>query len=147
MFYGANGKLFCIEINARQGGNGIPYMIEQHCGINMYKLLVTTAMGDMEYYNIVKHNRRVYRYVSRHPVFSSVSGIYKGLSLSDDIKPHIQSINELYVDGDKVNKCAMASDVIAFVDVCFDNREQQIEFVNDIERHISPIVQPVEENQ
>ena len=49
MYYTGEHELFVIEINARQGGNNIPGMIEKHCGIDMYHLLVTTAMGH-DYY-------------------------------------------------------------------------------------------------
>ena len=49
LYYTSGHKLFCIEINARQGGNNIPVMVRKHSGLDMYKLLVTTAMGHDDY--------------------------------------------------------------------------------------------------
>lgn len=51
LYYTSEHKLFCIEINARQGGNNIPVMVRKHSGIDMYKLLVTTSMGHDDYLN------------------------------------------------------------------------------------------------
>ena len=49
LYYTSGHKLFCIEINARQGGNNIPVMVRKHSEIDMYKLLVTTSMGHDDY--------------------------------------------------------------------------------------------------
>ena len=68
-FYTEDDKLFFIEINARQGGNGIPYMIKKHCGIDMSRLLVTTATGDDTYFNDVLTTKHCSRLVSRLQCF------------------------------------------------------------------------------
>ena len=140
MFYEKKGHLFCIEINARQGGNGIPYIIEKHCGVNMYKLLVTTSMGDNTYLNEILSNNRKTRYISRHPVFSYSSGIYKGIFISDEIKPFVEQVIELKSIGDFVDECHNATNVVAFIDLVFKNRQQQLKLIKAIEKHIYPLI-------
>jgi biotin carboxylase len=144
LYYSKTEKLFCIEINTRQGGNGIPEIIQKHCGIDMYKLLVTTVMGDLQYFDEIYNLNRQYKYISRHQIFSHVDGIYQGISIGKEIKPYIDNIKEFKQIGDNVNACSMAGDIIAWVDLEFDNREQQISFVKDIENYIFPIVDEVQ---
>lgn len=141
LYYGEEKRLFCIEINARQGGNGIPLMVQKHCGIDMYKLLVTTVMGHDEYYNQVINAEREYHYVSRHPVFSHVAGRYTGIQLSEAIKPFVTSIQTYGFEGQVIHRGIMARDKVAMVDLEFPNREIQLQLVQSIEDHIMPQVE------
>lgn len=140
MFYGRAHNLFCIEMNVRQGGNGIPKMIEKHCGINMYRLLVTSAMGDLRYLNSLKTQIRKYRFVSRHPVFSHVDGEYEGLFFSPEILPFVVGAEACAKRGQHVNAGRTSKDALAMVDLEFDTREHQLKYVDRIEDHIKPVV-------
>lgn len=147
LYYGKNHELFCIEINGRQGGNGIPEMIRKHCGINMYKLLVTTVMGDNSYLEEILSQKREYRFVSRHPVFSRVHGTYQGVELSPEIKPFVTRVEDFFQRGQLARPGEMARDKVALVDLEFETREQQLYYVNIIEDHIKPVIMEVENDQ
>lgn len=136
MYFTKENQLFVIEINPRQGGNSIPFLVEQHCGIDMYKLLVTTCVGDFEYYNFLKNFKRKCNYVSRHPVFSYSDGIYNGIFLSDDVKKYVVKLEETKKYGDIVNKCTNATDVVGFVNLSFENYDIQKEICENLEDKI-----------
>lgn len=140
LYYSDRHKLFCIEINARQGGNGIPEMVHKHSGIDMHKLLVTSAMGDFAYFHQVLEEEHTCRFVSRHPVFSRINGRYQGVEISAEIHPFVKDIQNLAEIGQEVKRGQMARDKIALVDLEFDTREQQLYFVKQIEEHIIPII-------
>lgn len=147
LYYGKNHELFCIEINGRQGGNGIPEMIRRHSGIDMYKLLVTTVMGDDSYFEQILSEKREYRFVSRHPVFSRVSGTYQGVELSEEIKPFVTGVQDFFERGQLARPGEMARDKVALVDLEFETREQQLYYVDNIEEHVKPIIAEVENDQ
>ena len=56
--YFTEDQVFVIEINPRQGGNFIPKLIQEHTGIDMYKLLVSTSVNDLSYYNSLNSYKR-----------------------------------------------------------------------------------------
>lgn len=140
LYYTGDDKLFCIEINARQGGNGIPDMVYKHSGIDMYKLLVTTVMGDMEYFDEVVCCEHECNFVSKHPVYSHVDGAFEELYISEQIRPFVKDIKMLKCEGEQVRAVLMAGDMIALIELEFESREQQIYFVDIIEEHIYPVV-------
>ena len=123
MYFDASGRLFIIEINCRQGGNGIPAVIQDHCGIDMYRLLVTTAVGDNEYLKEVAAGTDVMNYVSRHPVYSSVDGIYRGMYIDSEIKDYVTAVNEVKKIGDRVERVKNAKSVVGFVSMEFPSYE------------------------
>lgn len=143
-YFTNDDNLFFIEFNARQGGNGIPEVILRHSGVDFTKLLVTSAVGDMYYFEKIMHEKIDCRFVSRHPLFwtgDKYSGCYKGVGCSDEIKPFIAEISEIEDKNMLIHPAQNASDCLAFIDLEFTSREQQIEFVSDIESHIWPIVE------
>ena len=70
MFFDSSDRLFVIEINVRQGGNGIPGTILKHSNINFTKLLVSLSVKDERYYQEVKESISECRYLCRHPIYS-----------------------------------------------------------------------------
>ena len=139
MFYTTGNRLFCIEINPRQGGNGIPGLVQQHCGVDMYRLLVTTAMGDNGYFEEVLSHARSCRYIVRQMVFSHQDGIFREVYIAPELKPYVTDVRVFPEPGDAVYACCSAADIIAWVDLEFETREQQISFLKMIEEEIYPI--------
>lgn len=140
MYFTKQGAPFIIEINARQGGNNIPKTIEKHCGIDMYRLLVTTCAGDNSYYETLKNNTRYYRKLTHLCVFSYKEGIYNGLFIDHKFAPNVIDIVEEKMKGDPVEKCINAESVVAFVDLSFDAEEEQLQFSLNADDYIYPIV-------
>ena len=139
-YFSKNGELFVVEINPRQAGNCIPHLIKEHTGIDFTKLLVSLAVDDKSYYEYLKSYERENNYITLQVVFSDKTGIYDGLFIDKEIKPFINWINEFYKKGDKVNKAISAEDLVAHVDLKFDNIDQQRKFTSDIEKFIYPVV-------
>ena len=141
MYFDKKGRLFIIEINCRQGGNGIPSMVRLHSGIDMYKLLVTTAVGDYQYFDEVKNKKRDCNYVSRHPIFSTKNGMLKGLYIDNRIREYIKGIDLEKTKGDTVEKVKNATDVVGFASLQFPDYETQHKTVDIIEELIYPQVE------
>lgn len=140
LFYTSTGKLFCIEINPRQGGCGMPDLVEKYCGANMYKLLVTTAMGDYAYFDALMKDRRQGKYIVRQEVFSHTTGTLQQLSILPELQPYVIDIHYLRKPGDPVNSVRMAGDIVAWVDLEFETREQQLKMLRQIKEEIYPVV-------
>ncbi|MBR6208182.1 MAG: hypothetical protein IKQ69_04220 [Oscillospiraceae bacterium] len=140
MYFTQDNRLFVIELNPRQGGAGIPAFIFRHCGIDMHKLLVTTAVNDDRYFNSLKQFNRECHYISRHSVFSHSAGVYKGIHCSPIIQKYVKKIEERIPCGEEVQACSNGTDVLAFVDLEFESYELQHRYCDDIEKYIMPII-------
>lgn len=135
-YYTNNGELFIIEINPRQGGNHIPQIIFEHSGVDMSKLLVTTAVGDDSYFNSAKDLRRQSRYITYYPIFSRKNGVYKGVHVLPPIEQYVVRVDNKLSVGESMEACVNATSVVAFVLLEFPDRETQ-EFWNDrLEAHV-----------
>lgn len=139
--YFTEEEVFVIEINPRQGGNFIPKLIKEHTGIDMYKLLVSTAVNDLSYYNWLKTYKRKNSYITLQVVFAKKSGIYNGLYIDPEISGFVQWVQEVYKHNDVIVKGENASNVIAYVDMKFSTYEEQTFFIKNIEKYIYAIVQ------
>lgn len=142
-YYTVNDELFFIEINARQGGNGIPEMILKHSDIDFNRLMVTGAVCDNSYFERVVSEKSCCRFVSRQPLFwttvsAQKSGCYNGLHISEEIKPYITNIKDVVPFGTKIEPCKNATDCLAWVDLKFENRDLQKIYVDSIETYIYP---------
>lgn len=133
-------KVFVIEINPRQAGNYIPQLIEQHTGVSLTKLLVSTAVGDMSYYEKLKNFKRQCNYVTLQVVFGKQEGIFQELYIAPELRPYVKWINQTAKSGDKIVKGINASEAIAFVDMQFDDYETQHRYTDEIEKYIYPIM-------
>lgn len=140
MFFTKEGKLFIIEVNVRQGGNGIPLQIKKHSGIDFTKLLVTTAVGIEDYWQYIHTVPPTCNYICRHPVYSNADGQYLGLHIADELEKYVTGIEEVITRGDRVKKCSNAADVVAFVDLEFDSAEIQGRYFDKLNEMIQPVV-------
>ena len=75
-FFTEEGKFFVIEINPRPAGYYCQQDIQLFCGVDYTKLLVTTALGDMSYYEELKGFKRERNHILSYAVFSFMPGIF-----------------------------------------------------------------------
>ena len=134
-YFTENDDVFVIEINPRQAGNHIPQLIEQHTGVNLTRLLVSTSVGDMGYYESLKEFSRKNNYVTLQVVFSKSDGTFSRLYISPEIEKYVVWIELKVKKGERVVKGTNATDAVAYVDLQFDSYETQHKY-NDIERYI-----------
>lgn len=123
-FFTKQGEFFIIEINARQGGNFLPDFLQRFTGIDYNRLLVTTCVNDVPYWNDIMATPRSYRYVILNSVYSPKEGAYKGLKFAPSIKDYIRDVKDLLSVGDKVEKCVNGTSIVASVVLEFDNMEE-----------------------
>ncbi len=147
-YFTKNDELFFIEINARQGGNGIPEMVEKHMGIDFTRLLVTLAVNDENYLKKVKEQPSCCRLVSRQPLFwmskdLQKSGCYHGINLADSIKKFVVKTRDIVHPGTVISPAKNATDCLAWIDLEFKNREEQCDMVNQIEELVTANVEAI----
>ena len=140
MYFTNHNELFIIEVNARQGGNKLPVLIQQAYSIDMNRLLVTTAMGDNTYFDRIGTESREKHFITRQLVFSRVDGIFDHVFISKDIRPYVFFVDYFKQAGDLVHQCQNASDVICRVDLEFPDFRIQSQINERIEDYIYPIV-------
>ena len=140
MYFTRKGELFIIENNPRQGGNRIPQLLKQHTGIDYDRLLVTTAVGDITYFESVKYQEEKTNYLSQHIVFSNYNGVLEKVEFKPEILPYITATEFTKKTGDKVNQRDNSADCIAYVTLDFPDRETQLTYMGRIEELIYPIV-------
>ncbi|MGM9549905.1 MAG: ATP-grasp domain-containing protein [Faecousia sp.] len=141
LFFTRDGDLFIMEINARQGGDSIPTYVHKSCGVNLHKLLVTTAVGDNYYWDALKTYKRPIRNISLHPLFSTKTGTFVKLDIDKRIDNHISKIDLFVKPGDTVYATENASHEIGYVELSFPNAQIQME----ISRHLWQYIQIVVE--
>ena len=118
----------------------MPVMVQKHSGIDMYKLLVTTAMGDNTYFEEVSGRKNCCNYVVRHHVFSRTDGIFEEFYIGPELRPFVRDV---YIDvkpGDVVRNGSFAGDSLGWVDLEFETRAQQLGFLKTIEEDIYPLL-------
>ena len=85
-FFTDDGRFFVIEINPRPAGYYCQQDIQLFCGVDYTKLLVTTALGDMSYYEELKSFKRQENHILSYAVFSFRSGIFDHVHIDPDIR-------------------------------------------------------------
>lgn len=143
MYFSEKRELFVIEINARQGGNNIPHLIELHSGIDFDKMLVTTAVGDRAYFDAVKKMDYTPRYITQYVVFSREAGILEGMDIDECIGKYLIERTDVRNIGNEVVVGMNAGDSIARLVFDFGDKETQQYFVDRVEELIRPVVKSV----
>lgn len=140
-YFDGNDNFFIIEINARQGGHGLPAYVKLATGVDMDKLLVTTAVGDDEYFNDVLKNDIKQRFATRHAVFGDKDGILKDIYISEEISKYVINVEYDKKIGEKVEKRKNGSSVIGFVNLVFSSYEEQHKYSERMEDYIYPQIE------
>ena len=140
MYFTEKRELFVIEINARQGGNNIPHLIELHSGIDFDKLLVTTAVDDMSYFNEVKNLCYTPHYITQYVVFSRKAGILDRLDIDQSIDQYLIERTDVKHVGEEVVVGANAGDSIARLVFDFGDSNTQQYYVERVEQLIKPVI-------
>ncbi|MBO4719329.1 MAG: ATP-grasp domain-containing protein [Prevotella sp.] len=140
MYFTDKGELFVIEINARQGGNNIPHLIELHSGIDFDKLLVTTAVGNMSYFDVVKNKESMQRYITQYVVFSREFGILERLDIDEGISRYLIERTDVRHVGEEVVIGMNAGDSIARLVFDFGDADTQQYYLEIVEQLITPVI-------
>lgn len=139
-YFTKRGEVFVIEMNPRQAGDNIPEMIQKSCGVDLTRLLVSTAVNDLRYYETLKSFQRTGNLIVLHPVFSKKDGVYDGVYIDGKVQEYVVSETECMHVGDRVEKSVNAGQVIAYVVLQFSDQETQFRYAENMEQYIYPIV-------
>lgn len=137
------GVPFIIEINPRQGGYDLPQYVKEHCGIDGYRFLVTTSVGDDEYWKSLKEFERENRHIIHHMLFPGRSGKFMGISISDAIEDRVYRVHMDVEDGEVLDETFDASSSIGYVDLELDSCEDQKAVSSKIEELIKVKIEQV----
>lgn len=124
---------FIIEINPRQGGNDLPRYVQVHCGIDYYRLLVSTSVGDDGYWESLHNHQRENRYLIHHMLYPHADGTFKGIRIDDSI---LDCVSHTHLDADVGSRIEKASDGscdIGYVDLEFPDSVEQMRVAMQIE--------------
>ena len=142
-FFTKENRFFIIEINPRPAGHYTPQTVLFYTGVDLAKLLITTAVGDMHYYESLKTFRREsrYRYLLDHSVFSEKDGVFDHIHIDASLLPCLKKIRYLHgqKEGDHVRNIVDAVRPIAVMIFVFDS-EEELEHARE---HITELVYPV----
>ena len=133
MFFTEGDEPFLIELNPRQGGNDLPRYVQESCGIDLTRLLVTTAMGDDDYWNSLHGRSRKAKHLIHHMLYPHVGGSFGGLTIDNSISAHICRIQIDPAIGDRIEKSCDGSFDIGYVDLTFSDAEEQMRVAMQIE--------------
>lgn len=133
MFFTASDEPFLIELNPRQGGNDLPRYVQQSCGLDLTRLLVTTAVGDDTYWDRLRSRQRESRLLIHHMLYPHRSGHFQGLRIDDSVSNYVCHVQLDPFVGDRIEKAADGSCDIGYVDLCFSNYVEQMHTAMQIE--------------
>ena len=92
------------------------------------------------YFDEVRKTSSLGKFVVRQLVFSRQNGYFQELYISPELSPYVMDIHLLRDVGERINTCASASDIVAWVDLEFETREQQMSLLKKVVEEIYPIV-------
>lgn len=139
-YFDKKDNFFIIEINARQGGHGLPAFVKLATGVDMDKMLVSTVVGDDSYFNEVIQNGVRQQFATRHTVFGDINGILEEIYISKEISPYVVNVEYEKKIGEQVERRANGSSFIGFVNLIFTSYEQQHKYSEGIEKYIYPVI-------
>lgn len=141
-FFTPEGRFFILEINPRQAGHYNPQDIKMYCGVDLTRLLITTAVGDLSYYLELKSFIRECNCVLSYSVFSSCDGVFERIHIDDSLRAHLKAFRYLHGQkpGDKVQNIRDAVRPIAKAVFTFDTTNELENARGKITEFVYPVV-------
>lgn len=143
-FFTPQGRFFIVEINPRPAGHYTPQTVQMYTGIDLARLLITTAAGDRSYFDEVISSRaeRKYKYLLDHSVFSETDGVLDHIHIDASLKPRLISMRYLHgqKEGDRVSNIVDAVRPIAIAVFAFDEKQQLERVRENITRLVYPVL-------
>ena len=135
-FFTKNGDFFVVEINVRQAGYYNPQHIMLSSGVDLTKLLLTTAAGEMWYYEELKDFQRTAKNILSYSIFADVDGVLDHVFIAPEMQARLISYDSLNCEkkGDAVRDYKTAKWPIAQAAFEFDTAQQLEEARNRIEK-------------
>ena len=141
-FFTKKGDFFLVEINARPAGYYNPQHIRLSSGVDLTKLLLTTAAGDMWYYQELKNFRRTAKNILSYSIFAMEDGRLDHVHIAPEMRKRLRSYDSLYRSkrGDHVKDYKTAKWPIAQAAFEFDTEEELEEARSRIEELVYAVL-------
>lgn len=133
LMYGKDGKLYIIEIAPRNGGNLIPRIILDTYGVDLFKALVMSAVGDIP----DLEEKDQIKFATTYVVKSDKDGILKNIEFDKIIKDKIY--REVYYKniGDEILSFDRANKAIGIIFLKFESQDEEDNIIKSIEKYIN----------
>jgi biotin carboxylase len=134
-----DGHFYFLELGPRNGGCLIPEVIRYATGVDLIKYTVDAALGFS--CDIIKM-RPCDGCWSSYMVHALEDGIYQGLWISERIKSRIIEEDIWVRPGESVRKYLGSNDTLGTMILRFENQEEMLEMMDNMERDIRVLVGP-----
>ena len=124
-----DGKVYVLEIGARAGATCLPEMISIYYGIDFYKMIIQTALGE-KIETISSEAVKVPN--ACRLVMAEKTGTITRIQMPDVSDPHLKDISLDYKTGDQVRKFHIGPDRIGQVITSGDTLEHAVELLDNV---------------
>lgn len=133
-------EIFVIEINARQGGEKLPEFVHLYTGIDMNKLLVSTCMNDMQYFNSVhKKPVRINKDVIHFRILTDKEGVLQEIFIDPSLKKYLRKSFYYHSVGDYLSVPSHSMASVGVLDFIFpDHHTRKI-----AEKELFTLIRPI----
>lgn len=128
----ADHRVWPIDIGPRNGGNMIPDLLGMIFGVDVVRMSVCTAMGEM-YPDQIGEG---IPYYATHNLHSARNGRYRDIVFSEKLKPYLLRTCLYKKEGDPVEYFNHAAQALGIIFMKFENEQEMMEILGEIEDNI-----------
>ncbi|MCM1093914.1 MAG: ATP-grasp domain-containing protein [Lachnospiraceae bacterium] len=136
---GQDDKVYLLELGARSGGSLIPQVTKYATGVDMVEYVIKAAMGaDCSGLKMAEPKGCWANYM----VHANETGKYSGIWFDEEFKQNnfVEFVTEIK-KGDSVHKFRDAQDCIGELILKFDNSDQMMAMLTDMDRYVKVMVE------
>lgn len=127
-----DGRVVCIDIGARNGGNMFNDIIHWHSGVDLIQLGLQSCLGD----EVTIPTSKELMYCAHNVIHSDKSGILKKVRISNELRGMIRYEKLLVVAGDKVHRFEHSGHRCGLLLLEFSSFKEMHEILDEIHEHI-----------
>ena len=147
-YFTEDGDFFIIEINPRPSGYYNPQHIHYYCGVDLTRLLVTTAVGNNSYFESLRAFPRTSRNMLTYSVFSERAGILDHVHIDPSISDKL--VEQRYPlgrkDGQYVPDILTATRPLSKPVFEFESKEETERFLKEIDSLVYAVLKEESDN-
>ncbi len=132
-----DGRVYLIDIGPRSGGNMIPDLMSRIFDTDIVRLNILAAMG--EELDIKTSDEPVF--MTEYVLHALRDGVFKGVFLSDEVRPFIDDIFQYVKEGDPARRFVNAAEALGIVFLRFPDAAAMHGIIDHITEHVSVIIQ------
>lgn len=127
-----NGKVWPIDVGPRNGGNMIPDLLGMIFGVDVVEMSVRAAMGELVMPQVEDKDA----FFATHNLHALQNGTYEDIMFSPELEQFVVRKCLYKKDGDAVEFFDNAAKALGIVFLKFENKEQMMTLLADINKYI-----------